>query len=134
MPTKVFTVLKGTSPINLKLFKHLRVMYFMGYLPISWRHSEDPNCNEGFFKNSRIKSALMFLFDVAVSINTFAFFYVWHLLNMDKDFDSSSIFKLSYLLGVYDGVVTTALTQFLYMFLPTSMFWLYTFMGEHLQF
>ena len=76
----------------------------------------------------------MFLFDVAVSINTFAFFYVWHKLNMDKDFDSSSIFKLSYLLEVYDGVVTTALTQFLYMFLPTSMFWLYTFMGEHLQF
>ena len=129
MPNLVTLQSKEMPPKNLNLLTYLKVMYVLGYLPISWENSKDCYNNGNFFKNSTIKSCIMLIFDFALALNCVTFYYMWHFLNMDKEFDLSSIWTLNYYVGIYDGVVTTALSQLCFCMFPTMVFWIYTFMG-----
>jgi hypothetical protein len=105
-------------------------MYFLGYLPVSWGTPKDLNENGNFFRNSTIKSFIMILLDFALVLICINLFYVWHLVFMGKDFDLSLIWTPSYIVGIYDGVVTTALSQLFFRMFPTMLFWIYTYIGK----
>lgn len=130
MSSKITSLTKQMSPKNIKLVRLLKGMYFLGYLPITWKSVQDPDQNDIFFKNSTIKSMLIIILDVIIAMSVFVFFYVWHLINMGKDFDISQIWTLNYIVGIYDGRVTTALSQFFFILFPALLFGLYTFIGK----
>ena len=130
MSSQVISVPKEVPPKNLKLLRYLKVMYFLGYLPISWKTSKDPCDDEKFFQNSTVKSFVMFFIDSALAMNFLVLYYIWHLLNMGKDFDLSLIWTPKYIVGIYDGVVTTALSQLFYFMFPNMIFWMYTYFGK----
>ena len=130
MPLQVTPLPKEMPLKNLQLMRYLKMMYFLGYLPISWETSTDLYNNGNFFKNSTIKSCVMLIFDSLMGLSFITLYYVWHLLNMDKDFDLSLIWTPKYIIGVYNGVVTSALSQLFYCFFPSMVFWIYTFLGN----
>ena len=130
MPSQITHCRKEMPPKNIQLLTYLYVMYFLGYLPISWEISTDLYNNGNFFLNSTIKSCVMLLFDSLLALSFITLYYVWHLLKMDKDFDLSLIWTPKYIIGVYDGVVTSALSQLFYCFFPSMVFWIYTILGN----
>jgi hypothetical protein len=130
MPSQINHPLKEMPPKNIQLLTYLYVMYFLGYLPVSWGTPKDLNENGNFFRNSTIKSFIMILLDFALVLICINLFYVWHLVFMGKDFDLSLIWTPSYIVGIYDGVVTTALSQLFFRMFPTMLFWIYTYIGK----
>ena len=130
MSTRVGSLHNQMGPKNLGLMRHLKLMYYMRFLPVTWKNNQDHDNNEIFFENSTIKSVLLLSFDFIVAMNVFVYFYVWHLVNMGKDFDIRCIWTATYIVGVYNGHVTTALSQLFFILFPVFLFWLNTYLGE----
>ena len=133
MVSKVTPLPRKMSPENLKLFRYLKLMYFLGYLPITWKISKDPNFNENFFNNSKIISILIMAFDFGVASTIVILYYVWHLRYMGKDFDLNLIWTPGYVVDVYDGVVTNVVSQLFCALFPSTLFWIYTYLGEKIR-
>ena len=73
--------------INSKMISFLKVMYYFGYLPFTWTTIDDPQYDEVKFEISNCKTILMLTYDFIIGLLVLFYFYLWHWLNLGKDFD-----------------------------------------------
>jgi len=122
----VFLSPQKNSNANQGMLTFLKVMYYLGYLPFSWFSEDSPE----FFKVSNWKTFFMLLYDLLLALLVPAYYYFWHIYNFGNDFDTSLLLKPSYYIGLYDGVVTTALSQIVFVACLCFAFWTFAYIGK----
>jgi hypothetical protein len=114
---------------NFEMQKFLKVMSWLGYLPISWVKPNDPEYEETKFKISLKKSLLIALIDVAIALLVVAYLPFWHLLNMEPGFDLFLLLKPEYYSRIFHGSSTSTLSYFTFIFYPVFFWWIYVKVG-----
>ena len=128
--SRVVSIPVKNMEINWRMMAFLKIMHYCGYLPINWKAEDDPSFDEIKFEISKLKTVVMFVADFALALWIPLYFYIWHRINLGEDFDMSLLLKPSYYVGLNDGVVTTAISQMIYMTFAVWIFWLYSFIGQ----
>ncbi len=112
---------------NPAMLTFLKVMYYLGYLPFTWFDESNPE----IFKISNWKTFFILIFDFLLGLIIPAYYYFWFHFNMGLNFDMNSLLNPSYYNDINDGLVTTALSQFIYVAVTTICFWVYSLVGEY---
>jgi len=128
--TKAVPMTKVSCGHNWPMMTYLKVMYYFGYLPISWTSERDPDYFEVKFRISNWKTLIMLSMDLMLSLLVPTFFYLIYTLNVDTNGSLKEIFDPNYYLNINDGVETTAVTQMAYVAILIVGFWAYTYAGQ----
>ena len=122
---------KHSDVQNVKLLRHLKIMFYLGYLPIEWTEETDSaEILISGFKNSRTKSALIAILDILIATLVVTYIPVWHLLNVGSSFDLKLLATTDYYVQVFNGTMTDAFTQLMYLAFPTLVWWIYVKIGN----
>ena len=114
------------------LLRYLKIMYWMGYLPINWTNPDQPDTQDVFFEVSFLKSAVIFLWNLLESSIIIPYLYFWHRINMSKDFDMSKLLSPSYYVTVF-GSSTSAVCQLIFVISPISFCWIFVKLGMYIK-
>jgi hypothetical protein len=114
---------------NEGLLRFIKLLFHLGYLPITWTKLEDPNSSEAKFKISFWKSILIVLVDIFIVLIAIAYIPVWHILNASPSFDLSLILKTDYYIRVFEGTMTTVLTELFFILYPSICWWIFAAVG-----
>ena len=121
---------KNKEPQNDRaLLRYLKFMFWMGYLPINWINPEEPDCQDVLFEVSFSKSSIIFILDFLISTIIVPYFYIWHRLNMKKDFDLNQLLDPNYYVMVF-GSMTSAICQLTFVISPVSFCWIFVVIGK----
>ena len=127
--TKV-TLMNNPGKQNRSLMTLLKMMYYFGYLPISWVSTKDPEYCEIAFRISIWKTILMLIFDLLLSLLIPTYFYLFHVLNKDENFDLRQLWSPSYYISLNDGIMTTTFSQMLQAIFVMGLGGIHSFTGE----
>ena len=116
-------------PTQAIMIRYLKVMYYLGFLPVQWNNGEDPEVGDLKFKISKAKIVLILIFDFILALFSPIYFFLWHWINIDG-FDMSLMFAPSYYTELSTGSVTTSLTKLSSIVLASSMFWIFASFGK----
>jgi len=114
---------------NEGFLRFIKLLFRLGYLPIAWSKPEDSNSSEAKFKMSLWKSILIALFDFFIFLIAIAYIPVWHIFNAGPSFDLSLILKTDYYVRVFEGTMTTVLTELIFILYPLMCWWIYVAIG-----
>lgn len=128
--TKVRLMTKERHDHNGSMMAYLKVMYYFGFLPFSWVSERDPEHYEFKFRISGLKTFIMLMMDLLLSLLVLAYFYVFNILNVDPNFDPRQLLNPSYFLALNDGVMTTSLTQMVFVAILLVGSWAYSLTGK----
>jgi hypothetical protein len=117
------------SNMRPTILSFVKAMYYFGYLPFSWLERGESE----FFKINAKKTLIIFLFDLLLALMVPLYFYLWHLLNITENFEMSLLLKPSYYTELNDGVITTTLSQLVYVAFVSIGFWAFSFVGEYMN-
>jgi hypothetical protein len=93
---------KCTLLSNVKLLKYLKIMYYLGYLPVSWiTQATGSSFMENKFEVNLSNSIKMACFDIMIASVIVAYLPVWHLLNMGPSFDLAVLAKPDYYISIF---------------------------------
>jgi len=109
------------------LLQFVKLMYFLGYLPIKW--TKQINGEKRQFEISWPRTILVIILDFLMALIIPAYGWLWHWLNFDN-FDLGRLLTVNYYLELNDGNVTTALCQLAYIAFPSSIFWVFGTVGK----
>jgi len=128
--SRIAPVLAKARQMNVSMTAFLKVMYYFGYLPFTWTAEDDPNFEAVKFEVSKLKMSLMLAFDFALALCIPFYIFVWHKINLGDDFDCALLLRPSYYVRLNDGVVTTAISQIVFMAAALWMFWIHSYVGK----
>jgi hypothetical protein len=114
---------------NYQMLKCLKIMYHLGYLPISWIKSDEPDYVAKKFKISLRKSLMIACIDIFIALIVIAYVPVWHLLNMGSSFDFTTLLQSDYYTFILQGSLTSAFSYFSFIFYPSLCWWIYIKIG-----
>jgi hypothetical protein len=87
---------------NVKLLTYLKMMYYMGYLPVSWiTQANGSSFKENKFEVNLRNSIKMACLDILIASVIIAYLPVWHLLNMGPSFDLAVLAKPDYYISIF---------------------------------
>ena len=115
---------------NWSLIQYLRVMYYFGFLPFAWVSEKEPKYFEIKFTISIWKTVTMLVLDMVLALLIPTYFYLFSILNVNPNISPKEVFSPSYFLAMNDGVVTTSLSQFAYIFSMMLGAWTISFTGK----
>jgi hypothetical protein len=110
-----------------RMLSFLRMMYYVGFLPINWITTDETDLK---LEMSTLKSIVMLIFDILVASMIPAYFFIWHWLNIEG-FKFTQLLDLNYYISLNEGFVTTALCQLVYIAFPVTTFWVYCWIGKN---
>ena len=128
--TKVMLMSKDNYDHNGSMMTYLKVMYYFGFLPFSWVSERDPEHFEIKFRISGLKTFIMMMIDLLLSLLVPAYLYVFNILNVDPNFDPKKLLSPNYYLSLNDSVITTTLTQVVFVAFIVVSFWAYPLTGR----
>jgi hypothetical protein len=114
---------------NEGFLRFITLLFRLGYLPITWTKPEDLNSSETKFNVSFWKSILIVLVDIFIVLIAIAYIPVWHILNASPSFDLSLILKTDYYIRVFEGTMTTVLTELFFILYPSICWWIFAAVG-----
>ena len=112
---------------NASLAKYLKLMYWMGYLPLEWI---DEEISQATFRVSNCKTVWILIADFIIGSSIMIYFPIWHRLNMGEEFDLKQLLNPDYFKNVF-GSTTIAFCNLQFLTMPLMGFWTYALLGMY---
>ena len=120
-------LMAGEGCQNWSLITFIKVMYWFGYLPFSWVSEKDPEYFEIKFRISSTKTCIMLIVDLLLAMLIPLYFYLFNVLNVDPDFNPKQYLNPKFYID--DGIVTSAMSQMIYLNILVVGAWAFSFTG-----